>query len=423
MGSVSGATARSRALHGKGDAATNDEATNSDGGYGCFPDVILFRKNGEAEMRFYALTLTLMISAGALHAQRHKLGTVNAETPEGQLLQQIGQAQDDSKKLAMMEQFAAQAPKHEAIGWVYEQLQVAYVKAGQPDKALEIGEKLVAMDPDDLEAAHQNLKAAEAKKDPDLVRKWSAQTSQAARKVAQSPQPKEADAVDTWKREVDYAKQVDTYTEYSLYAAALQSQDPRKRIELGDALNERNPNSQYLPMMADIRFNAYVQAGDKDKAFGFAEKTLQTDQNNEDMLAFVTNQYAEKKRNPDKVIEYSGKIVQLMDSKPKPEGVSDDAWAKKKKALSGLAHYMSGTTLYEQKKYGPADKELRAALPLVEGNDQLKAATLFYAGLSSYSLKNIPDALKFNQQCAAIKSPFQAQAAGNVRAMRGQPAK
>ena len=91
--------------------------------------------------------------------------------------------------------------------------------------------------------------------------------------------------------------------------------------------------------------------------------------------------------------------------------------------MSGLAHYMAGTTLFDQKKLAPADKELRAALPLVEGNDQLKAATLFYAGLANYQMKNVPDALKFNQQCAAIKSPFQSKAADNVRAMKGLPAR
>ena len=140
------------------------------------------------------------------------------------------------------------------------------------------------------------------------------------------------------------------------------------------------------------------------------------------MLIFVANQYIEKKRDPDKVIAYSAKVVELMDTKPKPEGVSDDDWAKKKKTMSGLAHYMSGTTLFEQKKLAAADKELRAALPLVEGNDQLKAATLFYAGLTNYQMKKIPDALKFNQQCAAIKSPFQAKAAENARVMRQQGA-
>src|SRR5437868_9756630 len=37
------------------------------------------------------------------------------------------------------------------------------------------------------------------------------------------------------------AKQLDTYTEYAIFAATMQSQDPRKRIALVDALNARNP--------------------------------------------------------------------------------------------------------------------------------------------------------------------------------------
>ncbi len=373
-------------------------------------------------MRLYTPILILIVTAGAALGQRHKLGTVNAETPEGLLLQQIGQTQDESKKIQLMEQFAGKAPKHEAIGWVYEQMQTSYLKAGQPDKALDIGDKLVAMDPDDLDAAHQNLKAAEAKKDPDLIRKWSNQTSQIARKVIQSPQPADADEVDAWKKRVDFARQLDTYTEYSLFSGATQTQDPRKRIELADALTARNPKSQYLPALAEIRFNSYRQLGDNAGALAAAEKTLETDQSSEDMLIFVANQYVEKKRDPDKVLAYSAKVVELMDTKPKPEGVSDDDWAKKKKTMSGLAHYMSGTTLFDQKKLAPADMELRAALPLVEGNDQLKAATLFYAGLANYQMKKIPDALKFNQQCAAIKSPFQAKAAENARVMRQQGA-
>ena len=375
-------------------------------------------------MKLWIVTLMTLaglgVGAGPALAQRHTLGTVNAETPEGALLQQIGQAEDETKKLALMEQFATQFPKHEGIGWIYEQMQAAYLKAGQPDKAIDIGGKLVAMDADDLDAAHQNLKASEAKKDPDLILKWAGETSKIAQKMAASKQPTDADEVEAWKKSVDFAKQLDTYTEYSLYAAAAQSTDPRKRIELGEALSARNPKSQYMPQVIQVEFASYRQLGDNDKSLAFAEKSLETDQSSEDILAFVADQYVQKKRDPDKVVAYSAKIVELMDTKPAPAGVSEGDWAKKKTTMSGLAHYMSGTTLYGQKKLAPADKELRAALPLVEGNEQLKGATLFYAGLANYDMKNIPDAIKFNQQCAAIKSPFQAKASANLKVMQSQ---
>ncbi len=373
--------------------------------------------------KLFTLTLALIILGSVAAAQLHKLGAVDPATPEGKLLQRIEQEQDDSKKLQLLEQFASQAPKHEAIGWVYGKMQVAYLKTGQPDKAIETGDKLLAMDPEDLDAALNNLKAAEAKNDPDLIRKWSDKTSPMARKVVASPQPPNEHEVADWKTKVDFARQLDTYTEYALYAAAVKAADPRKRIELAEALEARNPSSQYVAMVAETRFNSYVQIGDNPKALAFAEKMLETTKDNEDMLAFVANQYAEQKRDPDKVIAYSAKVVDLMNTKPKPDGVKEADWANKQKMLSGLAHFMSGSTLFDQGKLPEADKDLRAALPLVEGNNQLKAAALFYAGLANYRMKNLPDAIEFSRRCAAIESPFQAKAAENVRAMTSQAAK
>lgn len=375
-------------------------------------------------MRLRLLALAWILASVPLAtnalAQRHKLGTVNTETPEGALLQKIGQESDDAKKIPLLEEFAAKYPKHESIGWVYTQLQVADGKTGQNDKTIEIGEKLLAMDADDIDAAYENLKAAEAKKDPAVVKKWSAVASQLCQKVMALPKPQDAAAVDDWKRQVDFATQLNDRTEYSLYAAALQTTDPRGRVDLIEALEQRNPKSRWLPQTYPLMFVSYRQLNDNDKAAALAEKLVAEGKGDEDMLTFLANRYMEQKKEPDKIVDYSNKIIELLNTKPKPDGVSDDDWNKKKKMLTGLAYFMSGSTLFDQKKLPAADKALRAAVPLVEGNDQLKAATLFYAGLTAYNLKNYTDALKFNQQCAAIKSPFQAKAAANVKAIRGQ---
>src|SRR5262249_33431579 len=159
-----------------------------------------------------------------------------------------------------------------------------YLKANQFDKALAAGEKLLAIDPDDPSAAHSCLKAAEGKKDAALIRRWAGTTSQLARKAAAAPEPKEAGAVENWKGTVDYAKQVDVYTEYSLYAAALGTADPAQKIALHDALEAQNPQSQYLPQLDGPYFLALRQSNQNDKAVAVAEKVLQKNQDNEDML-------------------------------------------------------------------------------------------------------------------------------------------
>ena len=346
---------------------------------------------------------------------QQSLGEVNAETPEGQLLQQIGQEQDAAKKLALMEEFDSKYASHQGAGWVWAQMQEAYLKANQPDKSLTYAEKIHQKDPNDVHAAHQGLKAAEAKNDPALVIKWSGVTSEAARKAAAAAKPSDEDEVENWKARVDYAKQVDTYTEYSLYATALRTQDPAQKIALVEALRARNPESEYLPKAVPLEFSAHRQAKNNEKALAVAEAAIEKGYPDEEMLVFVADHYMQSKKEPEKVISYSEKAVEIIESKPKPEGVAEADWTNRNNALSGLALFMAGSTQYGEKKVKEADQTLRKALPLVDANDQLKAAVLFYLGLANYDMRNRKDALSFNQACSKIKSPFQAKAIQNVR--------
>jgi tetratricopeptide (TPR) repeat protein len=223
-------------------------------------------------------TLVILVAFTlAAFAQRHKMEDVNAEKPEGKLLQQALTENDAAKKAALLEQFAQEFPKSEETPWVLEQLQGIYVKAGDPDKIVATGERLLALDPGDPEAAMQNLKACEARKDVAGVKKYAILASENARKVAATPQPKDADEVDTWKSEVAYAKQVDTYTEYALYRAAAESRDPKVTIDLGETLVQHSPKSEYAPKLDPVLFLAYRQAGANDKAVALAERVLATD--------------------------------------------------------------------------------------------------------------------------------------------------
>ena len=90
----------------------------------------------------------------------------------------------------------------------------------------------------------------------------------------------------------------------------------------------------------------------------------------------------------------------------------------------GRAYWYSGMVYSGQEKWAPADQALRSALPLIRGNGQLEGAALFYLGLANYRMgkgKNkaqMTDALRFSEQAAAIKGPYQAKAAQNVKAIQ-----
>ena len=368
-------------------------------------------------MRLVVILIALTVAA---FGQRHKIEEVNSEKPEGKLLQQIMQEADAAKKATLLDQFVTEFPKDAGTPWVLEQLQAIYVKASDSDKVIATGDKLLALDPDDPEAGLQNLKAAEAKKDIALIKKYSAVTAAAARKMAALPQPKEADEVTAWKNEVDYAKQVQAYTEYALYRAALESRDPKLTIDLTETLRQQNPKSEYVGKLTQTLFVAYRQAGDNAKAMALAEQVLATDQSNEDMLLVVSDSYLQQKKEPEKVHAYAAKIVEVMGQKPKPEGVSEADWTARKNLVVGLAYSMNGKLYHSENNFARADAELRRALPLVESNAALKPEVLYYLALSNFKLEKPQEAADFFRACAAIKSPFQALAQTNLKRLQTQ---
>ena len=373
-------------------------------------------------MRGYTIPLAILYVAGSLGAQTGNKLVINTDSPEGKLITQIGQDSDAAKKISDSEQFLAQYPKHEGVSWVYGQLVPAYSQHGDYDKALDAAAKAMALDPNNLEIAYAALKAAEAKKDPDLVIKWSGETSQAARNIVKAPQPAGADA-DDWKKRVDYAQQVDTYAEYSLYAMALQQAGSQKTIYLFDALERSDPKSQYLPKLYGVYLVALNQTGQTAKVLPFAEHAIESDPSNEDLLLVLANGALNQKDNA-KTLQYASKLAETMNAKPKPDGVSDADWQKKKEACLGRAYWMMGAVHSDQKKYVEADKELRQALPYIQGDNQLRAGALFYLGVANYTLgkgksrQRLADALKFSQESAAIKSPYQALAQKNAQSIK-----
>jgi tetratricopeptide (TPR) repeat protein len=338
-------------------------------------------------------------------------------TPDGAALAAIQKESDPAKKQELLQDFVQKYADSKNAGWAWAQLQAGYLQAQQYDKALEAGQKSLALDPDEVDVAYNNLKASEGKNDPDGVIKWSAETSRLARKQIASPKPGQG------KDQIDYAKQVDTYTEYSIFAMSLKTTDPAKIVALVDSLEQRNPDSAYLSKAYGRYLAALQQQGQADKAGAAAEKEAQRDPKNEDVLAFLAD-YDRQKKDFDKSLTYSTKLVELMQSKAKPEEISDADWQKKKLRLTAFGLWIEGVSYNGKNQFADADKALRQGLPLIKGEDQSQGRVLFQLGFADFQLgkatKNramMQDALKFSQASAAMKSPDQQNAQNNAKAI------
>jgi tetratricopeptide (TPR) repeat protein len=372
-------------------------------------------------MKSCLLGLVLLVLPAAAQEQKQHF-TINVSTPEGQMLQSIGQESDDGKKAALAQDFLDKYPKHEGAGWVAGQLEVIYVKQKDYDKALEVADKAVVNSPDDLDVAYNGLKAAEGKEDPDVLKTWSARTSAIAHKIiASTKTPADDDA----KQYLEYVKGVDTYADYALYSLAIKVQtNPKQLAELGAALEQQNIKSQYMPLLSGLYLNALTQSGQAAKTCSVADKLAAANSKDGDALVMAAD-CSLRHNSFDRAAANATRAVEAIASRSKPEGVSDSDWATKKAASLGRANWIAGIAYGSQQKWGPADKALRAALPSIKGDPQLLALALFHLGLSNYNLgkiigdkAKIREGLNYFQQCADMSSNVQDQASKNVRAIK-----
>jgi hypothetical protein len=269
---------------------------------------------------------------------------------------------------------------------------------------------------DDLADSQAKLKDAVAKKSADDVLAGAAETFKLAKAEETKPQPSEADQVDNWKQHVEYAKEVTGYAEYALAATAIQSGDAAKTVQLVNALIAENPKSKYLD---ELCANAYLVAlgktggGAKQKE-GMTKIANGRPDNLVALLALVDGAPA----------AYANKLV-AASKKPKPEGVAAADWEKMKTSAEGAGYFAMGYADANKQSWVDCDKNMKTALPLIQGDTNKLGIAYFSLGLCEYQYgKLTQDRTKmqsgqqYMEKSAATKSSLQGQAFTQANAMK-----
>jgi tetratricopeptide (TPR) repeat protein len=357
-----------------------------------------------------ATVLTNLFWVSLLSAERYQLQN-NRPTADSLAIQEIRSQVNEEARLNSLRQFTAVFPDSPSIGWAYEQMHGILQRTGAWEEAFRVGEKLLALDPEDLEAAFRNVQIAEKRQDPALVRTHADRAVEAARRVlSKNGSPAAAS---------DLARQILNYAEYLEFVEISQTADPRQRLAKMDRFGQAYPKSAYTATLESLYFSTYEQTGERGKALAFAEKIVQTKaSDNEDLLISIAEHYFGRDSEPDKVIQYCTRALDVLRQKQRPEEISEADWARKAARLGMRANWMLGKLYMDRGNFSASDRHLRAALPLVRGNDAMTAAVLFHAGWVAYKLGNLADAEKFNQSCMLYKGRYQAQAARNLEVIR-----
>jgi tetratricopeptide (TPR) repeat protein len=377
-------------------------------------------------MRLFVPAIALLLAAGAFGADRHKVD-VDPESEDGILLQRIQQEPTAPRKLALLEKFVAQFPKATSIAWVYEQLLPIYADAKQEDKLLATAESLLAIDPQDLDSAHYLLRLAESRNDNEMIRKYATLSWDIGCKTSQIKKPTDPDDVPDWTRQIQFAKQVMAYSEYLLSVQVTQEGDQQKKAELIQVLETRNPQSQYLAIAKAPPPRVTFSSMSPDQAYALAEQGLPSDPDNEDFLMAIANHLLNREHDLPRVLSFSLRIIEVLQRKPKPDGVSIDDWERKRARYLGAANWMAGIVYGKQGRYGLSDRYLRASLGYIRDNVQALAAAYFYLGYDNYAMAGelhdrgrAVEAVRYSKLCTAIDGPFQSLAYKNLQVLRNE---
>ena len=280
----------------------------------------------------------------------------------------------------------------------------------------------------DLDASLQSLKDAEAKGDAVAVKKLAAETSALARKAAAEAVPGDPDEKDAWTKRIAYAKEVDVQSEYYLYAMALKSPPPTL-VDLLAALEAQNPKCKYLDEGYANYLYALSQTGGTAKIAGIAEKALANFPENTDLLLVMVNT-AYSARQLDRAQAFANRLVAAWGKRSKSEGMAEGDFERQKSGSLARGYWVAGMVAGEKGQYAAADKSLRAALPLIKGNNAMLAPALFYLGTANYNLgkmtmskAKILEGAKFSDDCAAIPGELAQQAWKNAAIMKAEAAK
>jgi tetratricopeptide (TPR) repeat protein len=345
--------------------------------------------------------------------------TINTSSEPGKLLQQAADEKDSNKKIALYEEFLSKFPSDEAEAYVHFQLQNEYLKVNNFDKSLEHGQAAQAKAPEDLEVAHFLVKAAEGKGDAQALVAAVEKAHALAQKVSATPKPSQENEVEAWKRNTDFAGQVDQYNEYALYESSQKQTSAQAKIVLFDALRKYFPNGQFSKSLDAQYVVAYQKLGDNQKMLQAMEAALATDPTNEGYLYLIAENNMDPAKGKLGVAQANAeKILQTLPGKPKPAAMSEEEWTKYKENYLGRAHFVLGRIFAEQNKFGPAQKELLAAASALKGNNDVLGGVYYFLGLSSAKLNRQAEAVNYLTQSSKIPGPYQAYAADTLKKIR-----
>jgi tetratricopeptide (TPR) repeat protein len=369
----------------------------------------------------------LVLTAGVLfpllsQAQLEKI-VIPAGTPEDQALQAISNEPDAEKKLPMYQDFLQKfASNPAAVAYGNWQISQYYDTGMDTQKAIDYGEKALAVAPRNLDILVSQVNLCQRAKDRAKVVEYSTRGGEVVNSLSKQPKPEgtnDADFAAHVEEEKNSAKSSYEFLEGAAYTAITEENDPKTRMAYIDRFMPAFPNSKFADPVASYGLMALSELKDTPHLVAFAEKVLVANPNHLASLLVLAGAYVDdpKPGSLAKSITFSQKAIAAA----KADAPDADST---RKVSAGAAYSTLGYAYLKEDKAAAAIPELKSAVALLKGADEQQFAIAAYRlGFAYGKLNRMAEASEILQQAVKIQGPVQQLSRDLLAKVSGAPAK
>ena len=352
--------------------------------------------------------------AAVTGAQIGKTVSVAAGTPEDKALADIYAAPDGPEKIALLDKFLADFGSNNDMALLGDQLyeQTALTQKNYA-KVYEYGDKVLALDPDNLPAAVGMVHAADEQHDTKKLFDAGEKVAAIEARYKAAPPP-EGVPPDEWNRTKDAnlgKSMADiNYVEYALIDAAFKTADAAARAALMERYVAAFPESAYTQSVKEQIPIAYQAAGNNAKMMESIQAILKADPNNVAMLLLLADYWSGAGKELDQAEADAKKALDLLSKAPKPPAMTDDQWKQQVDLQQGLAYSSLGQIYVIRGRNPQAVDVFQKAKPLLKSDNVSYARNLYRLGFTLAKMKKIPEARTALTEAVSLNTPWKGPA-------------
>jgi tetratricopeptide (TPR) repeat protein len=363
--------------------------------------------------RAVILFFVLLSIAASAAAQIGKTVAVPAGSEQDVALSAINQEPDGSDKIALIDKFMVSYGKgdFELLG---DQLYLqTYLALKNYPKVFEYGDKIFALDPDNLSAAVNMVRAAEEMGNTQRLFAIGEKASQIIARYKAQPAPAGTPA-DQWaQKQQDSLKRAQSdisYVQYTMVQAASKTSDPAARAALFERYVAAFPDSAYTSSAREQTAFSYQQARDNTKMISSARAGLAVDPNDASMLLLLADYWSDSNQHVDEAAANAKKALDALQQPKKPDNVTDDQWQQQAALEKGIAYSCLGEVDVIKGRNPTAIVAFQQANPLLKSNNFYYGRNLYRLGFTLAKMKRIPEARTVLTEAISVDSPYKAPA-------------